>query len=63
VSLITLLAHQFEVIIGKLSIIAVKVLDLDAVHDSKLFKCSLVVNCFQQGEIAGHEINELELEP
>jgi hypothetical protein len=49
--LIALLAHQFEVVVGRPSIVTVVRLDPDTVHGSKLFKCSLGFDCFQQGEL------------
>ncbi len=58
--LIALLTHQFEVVVAKPSIVTVVMLDPDTMHGSKLFKCLLGFNGFRQGEIAGHEIHELE---
>ncbi len=45
-SLIALLAHHLEVVVGKLNIITVVMLDPDALLGSKLFECSLGFNCF-----------------
>ena len=45
--LIALLARHLEVIVGKLTIVTVVMLDLDAVLGSKSFKCLLGLNCFQ----------------
>ena len=52
-SLIALLSHQFEAVVGKVSIAAVTsiaaviVLNPDTVHGSKLLKCLFGVNGFQ----------------
>jgi hypothetical protein len=59
-SLIALLAHRFEVVVSKPCIVAVVVLYPYAVYGSKLFKCLLSINCFQQGEIACYDTNKLE---
>jgi hypothetical protein len=59
-SLIALLACHLEVVVGKSTIVTVIMFDPNAVMGSKLFKCLLDFNCFQQVEIACHEINKNE---
>jgi hypothetical protein len=46
-SLIALLVHHLEVVVGKLTIVTVVMLDPDAVLGSISFECSLAFNCFQ----------------
>ncbi len=60
VSLIALLACHLEVVVGKLTIVTVVMLDPDAVLGSESFECLLGFNCFQQVEIACHEVNKNE---
>jgi hypothetical protein len=60
--LIALLARHLEVVVGKSTIVTVVMLYPDAVLGSKLFECLLGFNCFQQVEIACHEVNKMSLE-
>jgi hypothetical protein len=59
-SLIALLACHLEVVVGKLTIVTVVMLDLNAVLGSKSFECLLGFNCFRQVEIACHKVNKDE---
>ncbi len=59
-SLIALLTHHLDVVVGKSNIVTVVMLDPDAMMGSKLFKCLLGFNCFRRVEIACHEVNKDE---
>ncbi len=50
-----------KLVVSKAATIAVVVLDLHAVLGSEAFKSKLGIKCLQQGKIAHHQIDKLEM--